>query len=550
MAEQVLLSPSISKEDEALNLLEQARKVHEKYLIKQQDCYLEQAISMYVDVVKLDPSLSESYYRLASLMWQKGQISLAGAIEQCKTAITLEPSNVNAHIYTGYFLGIAHCYDEAEAELRQAISKSKINSARPRLFLSKMLLQKMSEEKIAIKDIAKFLYYFITGGALVLWDYPSVKMFCKLLIDDFSVFSYSALGGTLGKIRMFQPAFTTYAKGVKKTGHADIFYKKLGDLALECQDHITAIEFYKRVLNSTQPTREILLKLAQLVSLNMPEEIDEIIEYYNRALEFEVENDKLYYELGHLYLKKNDKINAISAFKLALDMCPGNPYYNNSLGYAFVKAELYDDAIEYYQKAIKINPDAKWTSIICHALGAIYGEIKGNFDAAEATFQAGLVLDSDNYDLVLSLGDLYMARGDLDRAIRTYCDAITLDSQQYMGYAKAGLALWEKDYVEEAIVALHKSINLNPEFESTQNNLGVIYLDGIGNPTEALKYFLNAIEIAPAYALAYFNAGRCYQLMNEKTKAAHYYQMALDLNKDTHELMEDDINDRIHSLFE
>jgi len=550
MAEQVLLTPSISKDDEALNLLEKARKLHEKYLIKQQDCYLEEAISTYVDVVKMNPTLSESYYRLASLMWEKGQITLAGAIEQCKTAITLEPSNINAHIYTGYFLSLAHIYDEAEEELKQAISKSKLNSARPRLFLSKILLQKMSEEKVAIKDIAKFLYYFVSGGALVLWDYPSVKMFCKLLIDDLSVFSYSVAGSTLGKIRMFHSAFKTYAKGIKNTDHADIFYRKLGDLSLECQDYLTAIEFYKRVLTSSQPTRDILLKLAQLVQANMPEELDEIIEYYNRALEFGVENEKIYYELGHLYLKKNDKINAISAFKLAWDIEPENPYYNNSLGYAFVKAELYDDAIEYYQKAIKLNPDAKWTSIICHALGAVYGEIKGNFEAAEATFQAGLVLDGENYELMLSLGDLYMAKGDLDRAIKTYCDAITLDGQKYMGYAKAGLALWEKDYVEEAIVALHKSINLNPEFESTQNNLGVVYLDGIGNPKEALNYFLNAIEIAPSYALAYFNAGRCYQLLGEKTKAAHYYQMSLELNKETQELSEDDINDRIHSLFE
>jgi len=550
MAEQILIQPSNDREIEALSALENARIAHEKYLIKHQGCYLETAISYYIDAVKLNPSLAEAYYRLASLMLEKGQITLAGAVEQCKTAITIDPTNVNAHIYAGYFLGLAEDYEGAERELVQAIEKSSFNSARPRLFLSKILLHRMKKDKIAIKDIAKFLYYSISGGALVMCDYSFIKMFCKFLADDFSVFSYSVLGQTLGKAKLFNSAFSAYVNGVKKTEHHDIFYKKLGDLSFECNDVITGIEFYKKALETTPDDRDILIKLAGIINANLPEEIDEVIDYYNRALEFQIDNDKIYYELGHLYLRKNDKVHAISAFKLALDIFPNNPYYNNSLAYSFVRAELYDDAIEYYQRAIQLNPDPKWTSIVCHALGAIYGEIKGNYEAAEATLQAGLVLDGQNYELILSLGDLYMAQGNLDKAIKIYCDAITLDGQKFMGYAKVGLALWEKDYLEEAIVALHKSINLNPEFESAQNNLGVVYLDGIGTPDEAIKYFLNAININPSYTLAYFNAGRAYQAMSEKTKAAEYFHMALELNEETQELDRKEIEERIHSLFE
>ena len=39
---------------------------------------------------------------------------------------------------------------------------------------------------------------------------------------------------------------------------------------------------------------------------------------------------------------------SISYRKLAEELNPENPYYNNSLAYAYIKAELYDDAIEYY----------------------------------------------------------------------------------------------------------------------------------------------------------------------------------------------------------
>ena len=121
-------------------LLEKARAFHEKFLIKQQDSDLEKAIEYYVDAIKTKPELSESYYRLASLLLIKGQITVDGAIEQCKTAVSLEPMNPNAHIYTGYFQSLNGNFDEAEKEFSMAISQSGKNSARPRLFLSKVLL--------------------------------------------------------------------------------------------------------------------------------------------------------------------------------------------------------------------------------------------------------------------------------------------------------------------------------------------------------------------------------------------------------------------------
>ena len=106
---------------------------------------------------------------------------------------------------------------------------------------------------------------------------------------------------------------------------------------------------------------------------------------------------------------------------MAVDNDSENPFYNNSLAYAYSKAELYDDAIEHYQKAISINPDKEWTSIVCQALGSIYTEIKGNIEAGISTYQAGLILDPNNYELYLALGDTYMATYDLDSAIRIYC---------------------------------------------------------------------------------------------------------------------------------
>ena len=548
MSEQIIMP--IDNSAKALISLEKAREAHEKYLVRQQSSDLEEAIEHYVDAVKQDPTLPETYYRLASLMWEQGQISISSAIEQCKVACSLEPSSMNAHLYTGYFMKMAQDFKAAEQEFKSAIKVSKFNSARPRLILSQAILQKINEKNGNLGDFANFFYYFLSGSVMLAWDKPALKMFYKTIADDFSVFKYNTIGKFLEKFKMVSKAETVYQEAVEKIEHGEIFYNKMGDIAIKNQDYGTAVQSFRSVLEINPLNRDVWAKLATILQTYFPDCKDETIDCYEKLLEFDENKAPIYYELGHLYLGKEDKLNSMSAFKLAVELDPENPFYNNSLAYAYSRAELYEDAIHHYQKAIDLNPDKEWTSIVCHALGTLYAEVNGNIEAAVATYQAGLILDPNNYDLYLALGDIYMADYDLDKAIKAYCDAITLNPNEARGYSKAGIALWEKDFLEEALVAYHKAVELNPENPFAYNNLGILYLDGLMDAEQALEYFEEAIELNPSYTLAYFNAGRASQQMEFTNDAANYYQMAIDLNKLTNELDEEDIQERLHKLFE
>ena len=83
------------------------------------------------------------------------------------------------------------------------ITNDGVNSARPRLFLSKVLFSRLKSNKHSVKDVMKFLYYFLSGSMMIMWDCPSIKMFCKFLANDFSVFSYKTLGETFEKMKLF-----------------------------------------------------------------------------------------------------------------------------------------------------------------------------------------------------------------------------------------------------------------------------------------------------------------------------------------------------------
>ena len=87
-------------------LLLLAKKSHEEYLLKQQEIDLENAIDYYIRAMKLTPHMSEPYYKLAILLYNKQQITLDQALNQCKKAVMLDPDCPKAKLYYGYFLNL------------------------------------------------------------------------------------------------------------------------------------------------------------------------------------------------------------------------------------------------------------------------------------------------------------------------------------------------------------------------------------------------------------------------------------------------------------
>ena len=375
-------------------------------------------------------------------------------------------------------------------------------------------------------------------------------MMYKNISDDALVFMYKTYGGFLEKIKNSSLAVATYDVAAENTGRDEYFYNRIGDICIKEHAPEIALDAYKKVLESNPYDRDALVKIATLIQTHFPDDCDDAIDCYTKLLELEPENDKIYYELGHLYLQKNQSLPAVNAFTIALEKDEENPFYHNSLAFALVQLEQYDDAIEHYQKAININPDPYWTSIVCQALGSVYSEIKNNPEAAVVLFQTAAVLNPESEESHLAMGDTYFSIEDYDNAIKAYCDAIKINPENAKAYCKCGMALWEKDYTEEAIVAYHKAIALNPEYAIAYNNLGVIYLDDIGNVNEAVELFTKAINNNASYTLAYFNLGRAYAVLGENTKAAKYLQQSLDLNVVTQDLDEDDVLYRLHKLFE
>ncbi len=534
----------------AQECMEDARKFHEEYLIKGKRSDLDNAVDYYIDAIKYNPNISEAYYRLATLLWDKGEINLSSAIEQCKSAINISPSNPNARIYAGFFLELAKKYDEAEKEFKAAIKLAPVKSARPRLSLASLYIEKMNNSGINGKDFSQSLYYMLSGSLSLALDYPSIKMLCKNIGKNVSLLFYDFLGSFLEKTKNYSMAVKTYDIAANSTGRNEIFYSKIGDINIKESDIEDAKNYYLKALETNPYNKELLLKVATIMQVYFEDDVMTAIDCYTKLLEIEDNNAAIYYELGHLYMKKDDIINSINAFKLALQKDEENPFYHNAYAYALVRAEQYEEACEHYQFAIDKNPDPEWTSIVCQSLAAIYYNIYDDVDTALEILKTAIILDETNDEVFVELGDIYSKSEDIDSAIKAYCEAIKLNPINPVSYNKCAMALWQKNYLEEAIIAYNKALNIDPDYYNAYNNLGVIYLDGIRNLKEAKKLFEKAISLKENYTMAYFNLGRTYEELGKKIEAAKYYQKALDSNEISNELDSCEIQTKLYNLFE
>lgn len=534
----------------AQNYMEFARKYHEQYLIKGKKSDLDNAVDNYIDAIKFNPNIAEAYYRLATLLWDKGEINLSSAIEQCKSAINISPSNPNARIYAAYFLEMAKKYDEAEKELKEAIKLSPLKSARSRLSLASMYIDKMHDTNLNAKDLSQSLYYMLSGSLSIPLDNSSMKMLYKSISKNFSLIFYDLLGKILEKTKNYSMAVKAYDVAANSTGRNEVYYQKIGDINIKEEDVDTARKAYIKALQNNPYNKELLLKVATITQIYFENDIDTALDCYSKLLEVEENSSNIYYELGHLYLKKEDIINSVNAFKLALEKDEENPFYHNALAYALVKAEQYEDACEHYKIAIDKNPDPEWTAIVCQALASLYHNVFDDIDTAIDLLKTAIILDENNDEIFIELGDIYLQTDDIDSAIKAYCEAIKLNPKNAVSYNKCAMALWKKDYLEEAIIAYHKAIAIAPDYYSAYNNLGVIYLDGIRNLREAKKLFETAISMKKDYVMAYFNLGRVLQEQGKNIEAAKSYQKALELNEIEAELDSDEIRTRLFALFE
>ncbi len=166
----------------------------------------------------------------------------------------------------------------------------------------------------------------------------------------------------------------------------------------------------------------------------------------------------------------------------------GNYTAHNNLGYVLAAQGRTTEAIEHYQKALKIDPDCA---------------------------------ESDN-----NLGTVFLNQGRLDKALEYYRQALAIDPNFAEAQNNLGILLTKQGKTTEAIEHYRKAIELNPNRAEFYNNLGNL-LGTQGRSNEAIALFQKALEVEPDFAKVHYNLANIAFAQGQWEEAIEHYQQAL-----------------------
>ncbi len=100
-----------------------------------------------------------------------------------------------------------------------------------------------------------------------------------------------------------------------------------------------------------------------------------------------------------------------------------------------------------------------------------------NYDEAIEYYKKAIVINSNYADAHANLGVTYIQKGKFDEAISNLKQAITIDQKNVGAHYNLGLVYDKKGKIDEAILEYEKTIDINPSFAKAYQNLGIAYFE-------------------------------------------------------------------------
>jgi Flp pilus assembly protein TadD/cytochrome oxidase Cu insertion factor (SCO1/SenC/PrrC family) len=219
--------------------------------------------------------------------------------------------------------------------------------------------------------------------------------------------------------------------------------------------------------------------------------LDQAAESFLQVIAAQPQNAEAYYNLGTLYLRKNNLAEARRYLEQTVKLRPEYPEAWNNLGMIAGQQNEYDDAIRNFNQSLAQRP--------------------------------GYVI------ALLNLGNIHRRQGNVAESTRLLNRAVELEPENAEANYSMGMLYARQNDVAQATALLQKAVALRPDYADAINNLGVLYVRQ-GKNSDAEQQFTTCIRVAPNFDQAYLNLARLYMLMQEKEKARETLQALLKLH--------------------
>jgi protein O-mannosyl-transferase len=230
---------------------------------------------------------------------------------------------------------------------------------------------------------------------------------------------------------------------------------------------------------------------------------------FRHTLDVTSSNYLAYHNLGVALAEEGRFPEAIEQYQAALQIEPNAANVQTDYGNALAKSGRIPEAIARYRTALGVLPDSPIThNDLANALAATPASIP----EAIAEYQTALRLKPDYVE----------ARNNLAQ-VRS--NAAEIEYNQGVDLAKTGKP-------EAAIARFEEALRLKPDYVDAHNNLGVV-LAGGGRVQEAISHFETALRIDPNSFDAHANLGIALSgIPGQRPEAIRHFEAALRVKPD------------------
>ncbi|MFN2508557.1 MAG: tetratricopeptide repeat protein [Chthoniobacterales bacterium] len=186
-----------------------------------------------------------------------------------------------------------------------------------------------------------------------------------------------------------------------------------------------------------------------------------------------------------------------------------------------------DQAIDIYNQLLLMNLSLPDASTACQNRGNAYRQ-KGDDERALRDYDQAIRFNPANAGAYVNRGVIYGHRGDDEAAIMDYTEAIRLDPKMHQAFHNRALAYRDQDKLDLAERDLTEAIRLDANFASAYVNRGAVHL-AKGNLDRALADYEAALRVDPAVAEAYMGRADVLSRKLAYSRAAADWEKALSL---------------------
>lgn len=156
----------------------------------------------------------------------------------------------------------------------------------------------------------------------------------------------------------------------------------------------------------------------------------------------------------------------------------------------------------------------------------------GDYSNAVLVLNRAIELEPQNLEFRKQLAFTYYLQHDLDKADDIIKTLLKRDDADVQTYQIAGDILQARRDLKGAEKNYDRGIRKFPNSGELHNEMGLLYFNE-RKYTDALKYWIKGIEVAPAYAANYYNAARTYFYSNDKFWAILYGEIFINLERNS-----------------